>query len=32
MIELFTQLDPAKNPACAIGTLVAGSPTSIWAY
>jgi L,D-peptidoglycan transpeptidase YkuD (ErfK/YbiS/YcfS/YnhG family) len=32
MIELFTRLDPAQNPACAIGTLVDGSPTSIWAY
>ncbi len=32
MIELFTTLDPAQNPTCAIGTLVEGSPTSIWAY
>ena len=32
MVELFTKLDPGQNPTCAIGTLVAGSPTSIWAY
>ncbi len=32
MIKLFTTLDPTQNPTCAIGTLVEGSPTSIWAY
>jgi L,D-peptidoglycan transpeptidase YkuD (ErfK/YbiS/YcfS/YnhG family) len=32
MIELFTKLDPALNPTCAIGTLAEGSTTSILAY
>jgi L,D-peptidoglycan transpeptidase YkuD (ErfK/YbiS/YcfS/YnhG family) len=32
MVKLFKRLDPAKNPACAIGTLQKGSSTSIWAY
>jgi L,D-peptidoglycan transpeptidase YkuD (ErfK/YbiS/YcfS/YnhG family) len=32
MVELFEQLDPKKNPRCAIGTLKDGSSTSIWAY
>jgi len=32
MIALFKKLDPAKKPACAIGTLQKGSATSIWAY
>jgi len=32
MAKLFIQLDPARNPLCAIGTLQRGSSTSIWAY
>ena len=32
MVRLFGILDPKKKPTCAIGTLDAGSPTSIWAY
>jgi L,D-peptidoglycan transpeptidase YkuD (ErfK/YbiS/YcfS/YnhG family) len=32
MKKLFTTLDPARNPTCAIGTLQKGSATSIWAY
>jgi L,D-peptidoglycan transpeptidase YkuD (ErfK/YbiS/YcfS/YnhG family) len=30
--KLFTILDPARNPSCAIGTLKRGTTTSIWAY
>jgi L,D-peptidoglycan transpeptidase YkuD (ErfK/YbiS/YcfS/YnhG family) len=32
MRRLFLILTPARRPACAIGTLQRGSPTSIWAY
>jgi L,D-peptidoglycan transpeptidase YkuD (ErfK/YbiS/YcfS/YnhG family) len=32
MAKLFTILDPARNPSCAIGTLKRGTSTSIWAY
>ena len=32
MVRLFQELDPAKQPVCAIGTLKKGSKTSIWAY
>jgi L,D-peptidoglycan transpeptidase YkuD (ErfK/YbiS/YcfS/YnhG family) len=32
MKRLFATLDPALRPACAIGTLRKGSPTSLWAY
>lgn len=32
MIRVCRLLDPAKRPACAIGTLKRGTRTSIWAY
>lgn len=32
MVRLFQELDPAKQPVCAIGTLKKGSKTSVWAY
>jgi L,D-peptidoglycan transpeptidase YkuD (ErfK/YbiS/YcfS/YnhG family) len=32
MIRVFRLLDPSKRPTFAVGTLVKGSATSIWAY
>lgn len=32
MIRIYRLLDPAKRPAFAVGTLVRGTKTSIWAY
>jgi L,D-peptidoglycan transpeptidase YkuD (ErfK/YbiS/YcfS/YnhG family) len=32
MVAIFRLLDPARRPTFAIGTLVKGTPTSIWAY
>jgi L,D-peptidoglycan transpeptidase YkuD (ErfK/YbiS/YcfS/YnhG family) len=32
MEQLLATLAPGRHPACAIGTLQEGSPTSIWAY
>jgi L,D-peptidoglycan transpeptidase YkuD (ErfK/YbiS/YcfS/YnhG family) len=32
MIRICGLLDPARRPACAVGTLKAGTRTSIWAY
>ncbi len=32
IIRVFQTLDPARRPSFAIGTLQAGTPTSIWAY
>lgn len=32
MFRVSRLLDPAKKPACAIGTLQTGTSTSIWAY
>ena len=32
MVKLFTLLDPARHPSCAIGTLQKGTPASIYSY
>ena len=32
MRRVFTVLDPARHPSCAIGTLATGTSTSIWSY